>query len=73
MSVAERGHDPGWLLLRVYDDHQPTAWSYVLLEEPLSARPGIWLSVIRRGDGVDYRFEMRLKLGMAAVRIEHVP
>jgi len=41
VSAAERGHDPSWLLLRVYDDHQPTAWSYVLLEEPLPVRPGV--------------------------------
>jgi hypothetical protein len=72
VSVAERGHDPGWLMLRVYDDHQPTAWSYVLLEESLSVQPGIWLSMIRPGNGVEYGLEMGLKLDMAAVLIEHV-
>lgn len=73
MSVAERGHDPGWVSLRVYDDHQPKAWSYVPLEEPLSVRPGVCFSMIRRGDCFEYRPEMGLKLDMAAVRIEHVP
>jgi hypothetical protein len=72
VSVAERGHDPGWLLLRVYDDHQPTAWSYVLPEEPLSVRPGVWLSMIWRGDRFEHRREMGLKLGMAAVGSEYV-
>jgi hypothetical protein len=72
VSVAERGHDPGWLLLRVYDYHQPAAWSYVPLEEPLSVWPGVGFSMIRRGDRFQYRSEMRLKLGMAAVGIEHV-
>lgn len=72
MSVAERSHDPGWLLLRVYDDHQPTAWSYVLLEEPLPMRPGVSFSMIRRSDRFEHRGEMGLKLDMAAVRIEHV-
>ncbi len=73
MSVAERGHNPGWLLLRVYDDHKPAAWSYVPLEEPLSVRPGVWFSVIRRVDRFEHRSEMRLKLDMAAAWIEHVP
>lgn len=73
MSVAECGHDPGWFFLRVYDDHQPTAWSYVLLEEPFSVRPGVWFLVIWRGDRVEDRPQMGLKLGMAGVRIEHVP
>jgi hypothetical protein len=72
VSITKRGHDPGWLLFRVYNDHEPTAWSYVLLEEPLSVRPGVWLSMIRGGNGIEYRLEVGLKLGMAAVRIEHV-
>lgn len=58
MSVAERCHDPGWVPLRVYDDHQPKAWSYVLLEEPLSVRPGVCFSMIRRGDCFEHRPEM---------------
>lgn len=73
MSVAERGHDSGWVSFRVYDDHQPKAWSYVPLEEPLSVRPGICFSMIRRGDCFEHCPEMGLKLDMAAVRIEHVP
>jgi hypothetical protein len=73
VSVAERGHDPGWVLLRVYDDHKPTAWSYVLLEEPLSVRPGVCFSMIWRGDCLEHRPEMGFKLDMAAVRIKHMP
>jgi hypothetical protein len=73
VSVAERGHDSDWSFLRVYDDHQPAAWSYVHLEEPLSVRPGVWFSMIRRSDRVEYCPEMGLKLGMTAVWIEHVP
>lgn len=73
MSVPERGHDPGWVSLRVYDDHQPTTWSYVPLEEPLSVRPGVCFSMIWRGDCLEHRPEMGFKLDMAAVRIEHMP
>jgi hypothetical protein len=73
VSVAERGHDPGWVSLRVYDDHQPTAWSYVPLEEPFSVRPGVCFSMIWRGDCFEHRPEMGFKLDMAAVRIEHMP
>jgi hypothetical protein len=73
VSVAERGHDPGRLSFKVYDDHQPAAWSYVPLVEPFSVWPGVWFSMVRRGDRFEYRPEMGLKLGMAAVRIEHMP
>lgn len=73
MSVAERGHDPGWVSLRVYDDHQPTAWSYVPLEEPLSVRPGVCFSMIWPGDCLEHRPEMGFELDMAAVRIEDMP
>jgi hypothetical protein len=45
----------------------------VPLEEPLSVRPGVCFSMIRRGDRYEHRSEMGPKLGMAAVRIEHVP
>lgn len=45
----------------------------LFLEEPLSVRPGVWFSMIRRGDRFEYRPEMGLKLGMAVLRIEHVP
>jgi len=72
VSVDERGHDPGWLVLRVYDDHQPAAWSYVLLEEPLPVRPSVGFSMIRRSDCFEYRPEVGLKLGMATMGIEHV-
>jgi hypothetical protein len=73
VSVAERGHDPGWLLLRIYDDHQPTAWPNVPLEESLSVQLNVRFLMIRRGDRFEYRPEMGPKLGMAALGIEHTP
>ncbi len=72
MPVAERGHDPCWLLRKVYDDHQPIGGSRVALEEPLPIGPALWFSMVGRVEGVQDGLQMRLKLGVALVWIQDV-
>jgi DNA-binding XRE family transcriptional regulator len=59
-------------MLRVYDDHQPSARSCISLEESLSVGPAVGLSVVRRGDRVENSPQMRLKLDMADLRIKNM-
>jgi hypothetical protein len=72
VSVTERGHDSRRLLIRVYDDHQPATRPGLSLEEPHSVGPTVGFSVVWRADRVQQGMQMRLELGVTAVRIENV-
>ena len=70
MSIAECRNDPCWLLCRVYDDHQPAGRSGFTLEEPLSIGPSLLLPMVGRLKCVEHRLQMRLKLGVAVMRVQ---
>ena len=70
MSIAECRNNPCWLLCRVYDDHQPMGRSGFALEEPLSIGPSLRFAVVGQLKRVKHRLQMRLKLGVALVRIQ---
>jgi hypothetical protein len=72
VSVSERGHDSGRLLLKVYDDHQPSARPHVLLEETHPLRPSVCFAMVRRGNGVKDSWQVVLKLPVATARVENV-
>lgn len=72
MPVAESGDDSRRLLLRVYDDHQPSAGSDITLEEPLTMRPAVWFSMVRRVERVHDGRQMWLELVVTVVRIQDV-
>jgi hypothetical protein len=70
MPISERSNDPRRFLLIVYDHHQPSAWSDVLLEEALPIRPVIRFLMIGRFHGIEDGLQVRLKLRMTAVRVQ---
>lgn len=72
MSIAERGNDSCWFLLIVYDYHQPSARPHVPPEETLAMRPAVRFPMVGRLHGFEYTLQVRLKLHMAAVRVQDV-
>lgn len=57
--MDQDGHDPGWLIVEVYDDPQPAPrLEWVLSVESLAARSRIVFAIVRPRDRREDRIEM---------------